>query len=75
MTAGVENGGVAGVDGMVEPTDVADSVVSGLGEESFLILPHSSVRTYYERKGQDIDRWIRGMQRLQAQFGDDFQDL
>jgi hypothetical protein len=27
------------------------------------------VRTYYQRKGQDIDRWIAGMRRLHAQFG------
>jgi NAD(P)-dependent dehydrogenase (short-subunit alcohol dehydrogenase family) len=38
MTAGIENGGVAGVDGMLEPEAVADAVVRGLATEEFLIL-------------------------------------
>lgn len=75
MTAGVEGGGVAGVDGMAEPEDIAECVIRGLAEESFLILPHESVTTYFQRKGQDYDRWIRGMRRLQAQFGGDLEGL
>ena len=70
-TAAMENGGVAGVDGMIEPEELAEGVIAGLRAEQFLILPHESVRTYYQRKGQDIDRWIKGMRRLQAQFGED----
>jgi NAD(P)-dependent dehydrogenase (short-subunit alcohol dehydrogenase family) len=70
MTAGVENGGVAGVDGMLEPDAVADAVVAGLASEAFLILPHPEVLEYFRRKASDYDRWIRGMRRLQRQFGD-----
>jgi short-subunit dehydrogenase len=69
MTAGTENGGVAGVDGMLEPDDVAEAVVAGLAAESFLILPHPEVLEYFRRKASDYERWIRGMQRLQARFG------
>jgi hypothetical protein len=68
MTAGVEDGGVAGVDGMLEPEAVADCVVEGLGEERFLILPHPNVAEYMQRKVVDYDRWLRGMRRLQARF-------
>jgi short-subunit dehydrogenase len=68
MTAGVENGGVAGVDGMLEPDDVADAVVRGLADEQFLILPHPEVLEYFRRKASDYDRWIRGMRRLQERF-------
>ncbi len=68
MTADVEEGGVAGVDGMLEPEYVADCVVEGLGEERFLILPHPSVADYMQRKVGDYDRWLRGMRRLQARF-------
>ena len=68
MTADVEEGGVAGVDGMLEPEDVADCVVEGLGEERFLILPHPRVAAYLQRKVGDYDRWLRGMRRLQARF-------
>jgi hypothetical protein len=35
-------------------------------EERFFILPHPEVREFYRRKGDDHDRWLRGMQRLQA---------
>jgi NAD(P)-dependent dehydrogenase (short-subunit alcohol dehydrogenase family) len=69
MTAGSREGGVAGVDGMIEPEEVADCVVEGLAEERFLILPHPSVREYVRRKADDPERWLRGMRRLQARFG------
>ncbi|MFO0687802.1 MAG: SDR family oxidoreductase [Myxococcota bacterium] len=62
------DGGVAGIDGMIEPEVLAEVVVEGLRAESFLILPHPVVRKYYARKGQDIDRWLAGMRRLNAQF-------
>jgi hypothetical protein len=70
MTAGTEAGGVAGLDGMLEPAAVADAVIAGLEAESFLILPHPEVLEYFRRKADDYERWIRGMRRLQARFGD-----
>ena len=69
MTAGVVDGGVAGVDGMLEPEAVADAVVAGLDAESFLILPHPEVLEYFRRKASDYERWLNGMRRLQARFG------
>jgi len=69
MTAGVVDGGVAGVDGMLEPDAVADAVIAGLDAESFLILPHPQVLEYFQRKASDYERWLRGMRRLQNQFG------
>ncbi len=68
MTAGTDSGGVAGVDGMMEPDQLADAVVAGLDSEEFLILPHPEVLEYMRRKTSDYDRWIRGMRRLQARF-------
>jgi len=68
MTANTDNGGVAGIDGMMEPEQLCDSVVETLREEKFLILPHSEVLTYMQRKTADYDRWLGGMQRLQARF-------
>lgn len=68
MTAGSEGGGVAGVDGMMEPDEVADAVIAGLAAEEFLILPHPQVREYIQRKAADHDRWISGMQRLQSRY-------
>jgi NAD(P)-dependent dehydrogenase (short-subunit alcohol dehydrogenase family) len=72
MTMGIPDGGVAGVDGMLEPDTVADAVVRGLATEAFLILPHPQVLQYFQRKASDYDRWIAGMRRLQARFGDSF---
>jgi NAD(P)-dependent dehydrogenase (short-subunit alcohol dehydrogenase family) len=68
MTAGTEEGGVAGVDGMLEPEAVADAVIDGLDTERFLILPHPVVADYFRRKADDYDRWLLGMRRLQARY-------
>jgi NAD(P)-dependent dehydrogenase (short-subunit alcohol dehydrogenase family) len=68
MTAHAPNGGVAGVDGMIEPEDVAEAVVQGLEREDFLILPHPQVLEYMQRKTADYDRWLSGMRRLQLRF-------
>lgn len=68
MSAGTDNGGVAGVDGMLEPAAVADAVIAGLDAEQFLILPHPEVAVYFRRKAADHDRWIGGMRRLQRRF-------
>lgn len=66
MTAG--GPGVAGVDGMIEPDEVAEAVVQGLRSEQFLILPHDEVAEYVKRKGADRDRWLTGMRRLQERY-------
>lgn len=46
------------------PEDVAESVIAGLAEEKFLILPHPRVAEFFQLKAEDYDRWLRGMQRL-----------
>ena len=68
MTA--QGAGVAGVDGMLEPDVVAKDVIDSIENERFLVLPHKEVSEYVQRKGNDRDRWITGMQRLQKQYED-----
>ena len=68
MTAESANGGVAGVDGMIEPEEVADCVIEALGEERFMILPHPTVAKYLQNKVGDYDGWLAGMRRLRARF-------
>jgi NAD(P)-dependent dehydrogenase (short-subunit alcohol dehydrogenase family) len=68
MLGGSEDGAVGGVDGVLEPSEVADCVIEALDEERFLILPHPEVLTYVQRKTSDYDRWLRGMQRLRTRF-------
>jgi NAD(P)-dependent dehydrogenase (short-subunit alcohol dehydrogenase family) len=63
-----QGGGVAAVNGMIEPEQVADHVIEGLRDHRFMILPHPEVRTYMQRKTNDYDGWIGGMQRLQQRF-------
>ena len=58
----------AAVDGIMQPEEVAEAVVAGLREESFLILPHPQVREYMHRKISDYDRWLGGMNRLQQKL-------
>jgi NAD(P)-dependent dehydrogenase (short-subunit alcohol dehydrogenase family) len=62
--------GALGIDfltaGALEPEAVADSVVKGIADERFLILPHPEVADYFRRKADDYDRWLRGMRRLRA---------
>jgi NAD(P)-dependent dehydrogenase (short-subunit alcohol dehydrogenase family) len=48
----------------ITPEQVADSVIDGLNEERFLILPHPEVADFFQIKAGDHDRWLRGMQRL-----------
>lgn len=61
--------GVASIDGMMEPEVLCDSVMKTLQEEKFLCLPHPEVETYIQRKAGDYDRWLKGMRKLQTQYG------
>ena len=66
MTA--QGPGVAGVDGMIEADECAKDVIDAIKKERFLVTPHQEVLEYIKRKTSDYDRWIQGMQRLQARF-------
>ena len=62
---------VATAGAMLQPEEVAASVVEGLHEERFLILPHPEVMTFLRRKVDDNERWLAGMRRLQARVRSD----
>lgn len=68
MLGGRVDGGVAGLDGVLTPEQVADCAVEALAEERFLALPHPAVADYFRRKAAGYDRWIRAMQRLREKF-------
>ena len=67
MTQGRE-AGVAAVDGMIDPDELADSVIETMDREGFLILPHPQVLEYMQRKTNDYDRWLGGMRRFRGKF-------
>ena len=54
------------LEGSLSLEAVAETVVQGLADERFLILPHPEVAEYFRRKASDYDRWLRGMRRLQS---------
>jgi NAD(P)-dependent dehydrogenase (short-subunit alcohol dehydrogenase family) len=56
----------AAVAGILAPDRVADTVVAGIRDERFLILPHPEVATFEQRRAADRDRWLAGMRRLSA---------
>lgn len=53
---------------VITPDEVADTVIAGMQQEQFLILPHPEVAEYFSMKTDDHDRWIRGMQRLRQKL-------
>ncbi|MDF1856576.1 SDR family oxidoreductase [Pseudooceanicola sp.] len=67
MTKGKE-GGVASVDGMMEPEPVAEACLKAIEAETFLVLPHPEVLDYMRRKTSDYDRWIGGMRKLNRKY-------
>lgn len=59
-------------EGSVTAEHVAAVTLEGIRDERFLILPHPEVLEYYRRKGQDYDRWLKGMRRLQEKVFSEF---
>ncbi|MFL5885373.1 MAG: SDR family oxidoreductase [Thermoleophilaceae bacterium] len=59
---------VAAAGDLLEPEEVADHVIEGLRDERFLILPHPVVGEFMRRRGDDHERWLAGMRRLQTQI-------
>jgi NAD(P)-dependent dehydrogenase (short-subunit alcohol dehydrogenase family) len=63
-----QGGGVAAVDGMMKPEELADAVMESFAADEFLILPHKEVKIYMQRKTADYTRWLQGMRKLQERF-------
>jgi NAD(P)-dependent dehydrogenase (short-subunit alcohol dehydrogenase family) len=59
---------VAAAGELLEPEQVAGDVVDAMREERFLVLPHPIVGEFMRRKGDDHDRWLAGMRRLQSRI-------
>jgi NAD(P)-dependent dehydrogenase (short-subunit alcohol dehydrogenase family) len=55
---------IAAAGNIIEPQQVAGTVVDGLRDERFLILPHPEVAEFWRRKAENPDRWLGGMRRL-----------
>ena len=64
MIGGSEDGGIAGADGIVEPSDVAAETLAAIAEKSFLALPHDTVAGYELARASQRDRWLGGMRKF-----------
>lgn len=53
---------------VLEPDDVAQTVVRALSDGRFLILPHAEVAEHYAVRGADTDRWLGGMRVLRRRI-------
>ncbi len=52
-------------DAALTPEQVADSVLQGMANGSFLILPHPEVAEYYAYRAAKPDKWQAAMRKLQ----------
>lgn len=52
----------------ITPEEAAAALLAGIEDGRFLILSHTEVQTYAQRKAADPERWLGGMQRFQAQI-------
>jgi NAD(P)-dependent dehydrogenase (short-subunit alcohol dehydrogenase family) len=59
-------------DGDLTPEQVAQDVLKGLEEETFVILPHPQVLGYMRKKTENYDRWISGMAKIQAKMRESY---
>ncbi len=66
--AGMDDGGPAGMDGMLTADQVAESAIKGLIAGQFLILPHVEVADYIKHKAANYDRWLGGMRKLRRGY-------
>ncbi|MAJ24384.1 MAG: short-chain dehydrogenase [Rickettsiales bacterium] len=68
MTEGLKNGGVAGINGMLEPEQVAKITLDQMAQGKFLITPHDIVKKYIKIKAENTDKWIIGMRKLYDKY-------
>ena len=59
-------------DGNLSPEQVAQDVLTGLEQETFVILPHPQVLGYMRKKTENYDRWISGMAKIQARMRESY---
>lgn len=57
--------------GVITPEQLADTVVQGVREEAFLILPHPDVARFIQFKSGNYDKWLIAMRQLRSNIIDD----
>ena len=59
--------GTSAIGPIRTPEEVAAMVVDAVEQERFLILTDPLAQTWMEGKTADIDRWLKGMRRMQSE--------
>ncbi len=54
---------------VLQPADVADSVLAAIAQEQFLVLPHPQMRDMWAQKTVEYGRWLGGIRRYQNRVG------
>lgn len=55
-------------DSLISADDVANVVLQGLREKTFMILPHPAVSEFVSLKAENLPRWLSGMRALRRKF-------
>ena len=58
-------------ENLISPEAAANCIIQGVKEEKFLIVTDSKVMHLFEKKCQNYERWISGMQRLNNKVVDE----
>jgi len=59
------------MQGVITPEDCALTVIKGIEDETFMILPHEEVADFYRNRANDPSRWVSGMRRYRAAMLDE----
>ncbi len=70
MTGYDDNSQVNDSASIISPEQVANTVLEGVKNEQFLILPHPEVAEFIQNKAADYDRWLGGMRKLRSNIID-----
>lgn len=57
--------------GVITPDALAETVVQGIEQECFLILPHPDVAQYIRFKSANYDKWLSEMKKLRCKIVDE----
>ena len=68
MLGDSDDGGIAGVDGIADPSAVADVTLAAIEEKTFLALPHPNVADYETMRTGQRDRWLGGMRKFRRKM-------
>lgn len=64
--------GESGAHDRILPVEaVAASLIAGLREGRFLILPHEEAGLFFRKRAKDMESWIKGMRALRARITED----